>query len=512
MSRKSRRRSSKGSRWLGVLVAIVIAGIVGVLLAPSLIVNWVRGYVQREEFKAKMEELLGTKLKGTTHLSPLRWTGDEVTCAEAEAATASGWQVEMNGLHLGIDWGAFRLGSWRIVGAGADSLALKWNPAAASPAQAPTPAEQVQTLREPMEAGNDAPVWIRRWLPTRTEIEGAKIDRFSLTYPGSWLLQDARLQVSPWHQESSCQIVIEGGYLETPLRLAAQPKPLKFNLTRASARLSREQILLNEATVRWLDPAVITLRGSMRPQEGDWKVSAHLAGVPLRECLTEDWRTRLSGNLEGDLNAQGSRQAPPSVEGDVNLRDGVLTALPILDQLASYTGVERFKRLVLDIASSHVRHEAAGSTRFEKIILQSNGLLRIEGTLTIRGRQIEGDFFVGVTQDTLRWFPGAQQHVFTQTNPAGPPGLLWTTLKISGTLDAPREDLSGRILAGAGKALMSAPGDVVGKGSELLLTPLLGKDAATQPGGVIKGAGDTLNKGVESGVKLLEGLGGFLGK
>ncbi|HYF34466.1 MAG TPA: hypothetical protein VD994_04175 [Prosthecobacter sp.] len=510
MTTRARRRSTKSHRWLMLVAGVVIAGIVLVLLAPSLIVNWVRSYVQQEAFTAKMEDFLGTKLNGNTRLAPLRWSGDEVTCAEARITTATGWEAEMDGLHVALDWNAFRTGVWRLTGAGADSLQLKYNPTAATPANAPTAAEEVETLREPSASGEDAPAWLRRWLPTRTEIEGASVDRFNLSYPASWAVREARLRMAPWRGESSTVLTMEGGHLETPLRLPAQLHPLKFNLTRASARLSREQLLLNEATLRWIDPAEITVRGSVRPKERDWKVSAQLTGVPLQECLAEDWRTRLTGRLEGDLSASGNAQAPPVIEGNLQLRDGVLTALPILDRLATYTGVERFKRLVLDLASSHVRHEEAAGTRFEKIVLQSNGLLRIEGTLTVRQRQIEGDFLLGVTQDTLRWFPGAQQHVFTLTNANGPPGLLWTTLKISGTLDAPREDLSDRILAGAGKAIIGAPGEVVSKGTELLLSPVLGKDAAAQPGAVIKGAGDTLNKGVETGVKLLEGLGGSL--
>jgi hypothetical protein len=512
MSRKTRRRSAKGHRWVSILVLLIVVGIAGVLLAPTLIVNWVRGYVQEDAFKEKMEQFFGTKLKGTTTLAPLRWTGDEVTTSEAKVATANGWQAELNGLHLSLDWSAFRLGTWRVVGAGADSLMLTWDGRAQDPDKAPTEDEKVTTLREPSGAVDDAPAWLRRWLPTKTEVDGVKIDHFSLRYPGPWLLNDAHLNVARWRQETSSQVTVEGGYLETPLRLAAQPKPLKFNLTKAVTRLSRDEIKLTEATLHWLDPSEITAHGFLRPADGSWKLSSHFIGVPAREVVSEDWRSRLSGNIEGDVSAQGVRTAPPTVEGDVQLREGVLTALPILDRLATYTGVQRFKRLVLDIASTHVKHTPQ-VTQLDKIVLQSNGLLRIEGALTIRDQQIDGNFMVGVTPETLSWIPGARQHVFTMTNPTAPAGMLWTTLKISGTMDAPREDLSGRIVDGAGRALMGAPGEVVSKGSELLLTPVLGKDAAKQSNEVIKGASDTLNKGVESGVKLLEGIsGGLLGK
>jgi hypothetical protein len=207
----------------------------------------------------------------------------------------------------------------------------------------------------------------------------------------------------------------------------------------------------------------------------------------------------------------------------VQLQKGVLTALPILDKLAGYTGVARFKRLILDIASADVN--GFGQTReFEKIIIQSNGLLRIEGRLRIDNNQLDGSFMVGVTPETLRWIPGAQAHVFTSTNPSGQPGLLWTPLRITGTLDAPREDLTDRLIGGAGKALLNAPAEVLGKVGETLLKPVLGDDLAKKPTEVLKAATETLtkpgeaakkiqevpSKAVETGIDLLKGVGGGL--
>jgi hypothetical protein len=306
--------------------------------------------------------------------------------------------------------------------------------------------------------------------------------------------------------------VAEGGIVETPILLPAQTLAMKLNLTRASARLSREDLHLKEATLTWLDAGEITARGHLRPQAGTWEASAQVAGFPLRECLTEDWKLRLSGMLEADLKAIGSRTTEPVITGKLDLREGVLTALPVLDRLAAYTGVERFKRLVLDVATAETRI-SGNSRQFEKVVLQSNGLLYLDGRLAVEGEAIDGTFMLGVTPETLKWIPGAQRHVFTDSHPTGPTGMLWTPLRITGTMQAPREDLSGRLAAAAGRALLDAPGEVVGMGSELLITPVLGKEAGALPKEVIKGATDTTGKAVETGVKLLEGIsGGLFGK
>lgn len=505
MSTRTRRRSGKSHRWLLALIVLAILGTVVVLLMPVLVMSWVRGYLQEEAFRGKMEQLFGTQMRGAVTLAPFRWTGDEVTSTDAGVSTVSGWQAKLDGMHLTLDWNAFRQGKWRTVGAGVDSITVE------KTAEAPllSPAGDAVPSAPAME-GSAVPSWLRRYLPTETEVDGLRVDRFTLLHPGPWNLRNTKLRIATWRQgETSLQAVAEDGIVETPLMLPAQLVPMKLNLNRASLRISREDLHLKEATLKWLDAGEITARGHLRPLEGSWELSTHVVGIPLRECLTEDWRIRLSGHVEGDLTAKGSRTAAPQITGKVDLREGVLTALPILDQLASYTGVERFKRLVLDVATSQVTLTEA-TRRFDKIILQSNGLLYLDGGLVVQGDQIEGNFLLGVTPETLKWIPGAQQHVFTSSHPTGPVGMVWTTLRITGTLQAPREDLSTRLAAGAGKALLNAPGEVVGKGSELLLTPVLGKGAAALPTEVIKSATDTTGKAVETGVKLLDGISGGL--
>ncbi len=101
--------------------------------------------------------------------------------------------------------------------------------------------------------------------------------------------------------------------------------------------------------------------------------------------------------------------------------------------------------------------------------------------------------------------------------------MLWTPLHITGTLNAPREDLTERLMGGAGKALLNAPAEVVGKAGEVLLSPVLGGDLAKKPGDVLKGTTEILtnpgdavkkaNDAAEKGIDLLKGLGGgLLGK
>jgi hypothetical protein len=520
MAARSPRRSRKSPRWLFALIGLVVIIVVMLMLAPMLVMSWVRGYLQKDAFRGKMEQFLGTQMKGSVTLEPLRWTGDEVTTQSASATTATGLSAEISSLHLALDWNAFRDRQWRIINGGADALDLKF-----------TAHTSAGIHSEMVEAGapnttpnsSSVPSWLKGYLPNKTEIDGLRFDAFTLSYPGGWQLKESKLRLGTWLQgETSVQATVDGGIFETPVQLPSQLHPMKFNLTRATARLSREDLHLTNATVSWVDDSEITARGHIRPADKTWELSTHLTGIPLREIVSDDWKLRLTGLLEGDLNITGSHGTDPKVEGDVQLKNAVLTAMPVLDKLATYTRVDRFKRLVLDIATAHV--SGSGQTRrLEKIVIQSNGLMRLEGSVTIQAGQIDGRFMVGVTPETLSWIPGAQQHVFTSTNPTAPAGMIWTPLHVSGSVDAPREDLTERLIGGAGKALLNAPAEVIGKAGETLLKPVLGDDLAKKPGEVMKSAtevltnpGDAAKKATEAaekGIDLLKGFGGgLLGK
>jgi hypothetical protein len=47
-----------------VLAGLGLAAGLVLLLAPMLVMNWVRGYLQKDEFRGRMEQFLGMQVKG----------------------------------------------------------------------------------------------------------------------------------------------------------------------------------------------------------------------------------------------------------------------------------------------------------------------------------------------------------------------------------------------------------------------------------------------------------------
>jgi hypothetical protein len=134
-----------------------------------------------------------------------------------------------------------------------------------------------------------------------------------------------------------------------------------------------------------------------------------------------------------------------------------------------------------------------------KLVLASEGLVRLEGDIHIRGRDLDGNFNLGLAPGTLVSIPGAETRVFSP----GPHGLLWTPLRITGTLDDPKEDLTDRLIAAAGlrmfevipetgekvirftrSVVKDAPGKVIDQGGRILEK---GSDIVNDVGGVLDG-------------------------
>ena len=65
MAARSTRRSKKSPRWLYALIGLVVIVVVMLMMAPMLVMSWVRGYLQKEAFRGKMEQFLGTQMKGS---------------------------------------------------------------------------------------------------------------------------------------------------------------------------------------------------------------------------------------------------------------------------------------------------------------------------------------------------------------------------------------------------------------------------------------------------------------
>jgi hypothetical protein len=148
--------------------------------------------------------------------------------------------------------------------------------------------------------------------------------------------------------------------------------------------------------------------------------------------------------------------------------NGRLTALPILDQIGLFTHTERFRQLELTRATADFTR-TPDRLEIRNMIVEAAGLIRVEGEYRIENGEIDGTFQVGLTSATLQWIPGSQEDIFTDSRD----GYRWTTMRLSGPAAHPVDDLTPRLVAATGKAVIQGAEGTVRKAAESALDLLL---------------------------------------
>lgn len=515
MSRRKKKSNTSSSLLLRVLLWGTLLAVVAIGGAGLYGYIWIQQYLKSPAFQKILAQQLGDAVKGDATLDSMNWSGSNLYVSRAGVTPkgTQGWKlIEGEGVEASVDFQAARSGVWRLTRIHLDRLRMDLRSVAEIPQELPS-----DTVLE--TAPPSMPGWLKRLLPTRTQIDEVEVDRFDLApAQGTEGVSIKELELTAKPANDAGAWLLRGG--EGTLILPGVKE--HFRMTSASARLDARSLALNDGVAKWIGDSEVTARGDL-PFEKDraWKFSGHISNLELKHVLGAEWLSKVNGMLAGDYEA-----SPEALKAKIEIKNGIVENLPMLDTVADYTRTQRFRRVVLDTATADVER-AGDTTHVRNLVLQSNGLVRVQGDLTLQGRAIQGKLMVGVLPDSLRWLPGSHKHVFTEQNAAGLPGFVWTHVNLTGTVDSIREDLTNRLLIAMGKAALDVPLDLAGRSLEVLgeaagmpVSPAAVKEvtnevmkAGTE---VLQGSGDaagkTVEKAVETGVDVLKGVVPIFGK
>jgi hypothetical protein len=188
----------------------------------------------------------------------------------------------------------------------------------------------------------------------------------------------------------------------------------------------------------------------------DKSVSAEMdfSGIPVDPWVPNAWASLFRGVAFGEVVWQGSDLTleRSSGRGNFRIEGGRVAGAPFLDDAAAVTGkksIEEIKlsRFAFTFAWKYPQAEV------NEIDIEAKGVFCLQGTVEIDNRRLNGTLQLGATPQYLEWLPRAERVFARERN-----GYLWTTVRLTGTVDDPREDLSPRVA----ELLKKSPGAAIG--------------------------------------------------
>lgn len=473
MSRRSKKR--QGRRGGGWLVKFLVGVVVLMILALAGLQIGVRNYLRGEKFRMFLSEKVSEELEVEGEFSLFRWDGLAVGVDGFEGAGERVIRkLEVEDLHTEIGLGGFWRGVWEVEDFQMRSLSVVLGEDSEQDVASVTQAVEEPDAKEP-----------RGWLPREVEVQRIGVESLNLRYP----MPDGELEVRGVEVTGRStlgggyDVLLKGGEIHFPM-----DQVQVIRLVDASLRYRDSGVFLNSAQARVMEDALLEVSGEYDKLTRMVALQGGLSGVDCRELLNEDWKQRVSGQLATNFQLVQEDKVI-NAKGRVVLTEGVLTALPFLDMLAKYTDTRRFRVLHLSEAHSDWTWQEDQWT-LNNLVLASEGLLRLEGDLTVRGQLLDGKFRLGIAPGTLSSIPGAELRVFLP----GEKGLLWAPVNITGTLDDPLMDLKQRLIQAAGERVLT-------------MLPDEGLKVLEESG---KSLDDVPKKLIEEGVNVLEDVGGIL--
>ena len=394
-----------------VLIALLLVGTAGLFLWSR-----VTAYLEGEEFRRTIEEFVSGKLNAAAELEPLHWNGSAVQSASLRLNGSPDSRLrsmEARNLRVRMDWSALLSGAWRVEEFLVERLRAEFgegNGSAKSP--------------EPLLMNEIA------LLPTKFEFGATLVSQADLDF-GEVEITGAELEIQPLG--SGWKVHGEGGSFTCP-----HLPPMAIKSFQAE----------------WADGQTTILSSALRlgtngkiSASGKWPgaVDFEWANVSPGDLLGKDWSQKLDGSLAGTARLEGG-----AAKGRFEWSDGHVRGFGILHKAAMISGRTDFQNLPISKATGDFEVRG-GSYDFRNVVVDSPGLLRVTGDVSISSqRALKGELQLGLSPSLIQGLDGVLTKVFTRQEN----GLVWTSVNVGGTLDAPNENLSSRLASAIGGAAM----------------------------------------------------------
>jgi hypothetical protein len=496
MSRRSRRKNGTGKSGAGWVVKLAVFMLVLAIGGGVVGYGLIRSYLHSDSFRVLLSKQVSDTLEVEGAFGPLRWDGLAARTGKFEGSGEGDLlAIRADDVRTEIGLDGFRDGYWLLKSSVVRNLEATVD---ARTGDDEPPLPEMDVTPPPLPKAKET----RSWFPKEIRYDTVDVENLSAAVvldTGELHLKNLRIRAESVANSDAVNIEARGGTILTPLDWLPE-----MRLNELKARYLDRTAFLTSAHFRVFENGLLDAAGEWSEDTGAYAFQGKVTGIDCADLLDDDWARRLTGRVLLDYTVEDYGDGPRA-RGTAEIREGVLTALPLLDSLSAYADTQRFRMLTLHEARSDWEWND-GRFVFTNIRLTSEGLVRISGTLTVgKEGELDGSFRLGLAPGTLSRIPGAETVVFQP----GDHGLLWTTLKVTGTLDKPNEDLTSRLIAAAGMRMfeiLPETGERVLRNTRTLLGELpqnaveraldvlgRGKDDDSKSGGIIREAGNLLD-------------------
>ncbi|MGJ8633348.1 MAG: hypothetical protein ACSHX7_05455 [Luteolibacter sp.] len=437
MSRRSRRKGNGGKKsWLGrIFIGLVVLLLVGVAVGYV----GLRKYLQSEDFRKFMSAEVSEGAEVVGEFDRFTWDGLAVRTEKFDSKGEGEISVlRADGIETEIGFGGVSRGVWEVKNTRLRRLEIRIDTTkkkVPAPVE-PKPKQKKKKVKEKQPG----------WVPKEAELQSLDIGEVILNVVlehGVFSAEGMAIRMARGAGDALMKGEIIGGVVRLP---DENVPPL--NVKRIKGSFGDGSLFVTSGEISAWRDGRIELSGEYKLEPKTFAFEGGIDGVKCNELLSENWAQRLSGDFSTTFTVD-NRSGDLVTSGEMKVRNGVLTALPMLDALSAYADTSKFRRVQLSEAKTDWRHEG-DVTSLTNFVLASEGLVRLEGEMTIRGEELDGTFMLGIAPGTLRKIPGAETVVFKR----GSHGLLWTPLRVTGTKDDPDEDLTSRLIEAAGLRML----------------------------------------------------------
>ncbi len=410
--------------WWKILIGVLIMGVIGGIFAYRKAIAFLGSEGFREEVSEQVSAELGTE----GEFGKFTWSGMDGKNESFDAAgdgLIESVKVEDIAFDVKMDFikrDKIRVKNIRVRSVYAEVDLRK-------------PFEKIELPKK--EKG-----FIASLLPEEIEILDAEVSNIRakvITNSGDFKL--GRLHVVAQKEGAKYELQIDNGLLELPFPMLKSARLTSGKLTQFD-----DEIYIDDVKLNVFGSGELVLNGvaDLSPTASKlYDVDGKLTGLRCSDVVPGDWQRHLTGEVKGTFKIIPRSGNEPKITGHIDILDGQLKALPLLDTMAQYFS-EDYRTVDFQEFSCDVE-KYRDTYGLKNLKLVSAGLIQVEGDLEIDGEKLDGAFDVGIPAKNLLALPGAKDNVFKR----GKDGLYWTRVEVGGVIGAVTNDLKDRMIQAA---------------------------------------------------------------